>query len=68
MAKTYDQMTLAELRGLAAQRMDAVMNRVGTLLGPTAETVPEPTEPPVTDMPLPAARAQAAKLGATKLP
>jgi hypothetical protein len=64
-AKTYDKMTLAELRGLADQRMQGVLERVGTMVagGQVAEAVPEPTEPPVTDLPLPAARARAVKAG-----
>lgn len=65
MAKTYDKMTLAELRSLAEQRAQGMLDQVGALVqgGEAAASVPEPTEPPVTDLPLPAARARAVKAG-----
>lgn len=63
MAKSqYDKMTLAQLREMVAKKSEALIQQFGLApAGPVSEAMPQPTEPPVTDMPLPAARAQAAK-------
>jgi hypothetical protein len=61
MASPYDKMTLADLRAAIMQQMDNLTGMVGGGAGPVAESNPEPAEPPVTSLPLPAARAQAAK-------
>lgn len=64
MPSPYDKMTLAQLREELNKRLEAVTGSIGAAPGAAAESQPEPTEPPVTDMPLPAARAQAAKKAA----
>jgi hypothetical protein len=61
----YDKMTLAQLREMVSKKSEALLKQFGLApAGPVSETTPQPTEPPVTDMPLPAARAQAARRAA----
>lgn len=63
----YSKMTLAQLREMVAKKSDALLKQFGLPgSGPVGEALPQPTEPPVTDMTLPAARAQAAKRAAIK--
>jgi len=64
MASPYDKMTLAQLREEMNKRLMGVIDRLEAPPGAAAESRPEPAEPPVTDMPLEAARAQAAKKAA----
>lgn len=66
MAKSqYDKMTLEQLREMVTKKSESLLKQFGlTGPGPVSEAVPQPTEPPVTDLPLPAARAQAAKRAA----
>lgn len=61
MASPYDKMTLADLRAAVQQQAERLVGATAAGAGPVAESSPEPAEPPVTSLPLPAARAQAAK-------
>lgn len=66
MAKSqYDKMTLAQLREMVTKKSESLLKQFEMAgAGPASEAIPQPAEPPVTDMPLPAARAQAAKRAA----
>jgi len=61
MASPYDKMTLADLRKAIEGQMESLLSNAAAGAGPVAEANPEPAEPPVTSLPLPAARAQAAR-------
>ena len=64
MPSPYDKMTLADLKAELDKRVQSLVGLVG---GDVPADEAEPAEPSVTELPLPAARAQAAK-AATNTP